>query len=162
MSLPSRRQCADLALDLRVEMEKLHPLICGLDTLGSVAHDGLRVEVAALRLQSFYTGIERCLVQISRVLNGGTPDGSDWHRRLLDRMGQATCERPAVLSGTSIAELQDLLRFRHLVRHLYAYELKAEPVERLRLQAVALWPRVREELETFQRWLTETAGSPAV
>jgi hypothetical protein len=54
----------------------------------------------------------------------------------------------------SIASLQELLRFRHLVRHLYAYELQPEPVERLRTLALALWPEVRGELNTFQGWLT--------
>jgi hypothetical protein len=60
----------------------------------------------------------RCLVQIARVLNGGSPDGPEWHR--VRTAGAA--------------------RFRHLVRHLYAYELRPEPVERLRVQALALWP----------------------
>lgn len=115
--------------------------------------DGLRVDAAALRLQSLYTGIERCLLQISRVLNGGTPDGGDWHRRLLERMGHATSERPAALSAPSITGLQELLRFRHLVRHLYAYELQPEPVERLRLLSISLWPEVRGEQGGFQRWL---------
>ena len=55
------------------------------------------VDASALRLQSFYTGIERCFVLIVRVLNGGTPDGADWHRRLVERMAIATDVRPAVL-----------------------------------------------------------------
>ena len=108
-----------------------------------------------MRLQSFHTGIERCLVLISRVLNGGTPEGSDWHRRLLERMGQATSEGPVVLSAASIEALRELLRFHQLVRHLYSYALKAEPVERLRLEAVAVWCRVRENLRAFQVWLAE-------
>jgi hypothetical protein len=60
-----------------------------------------------MRLQSFHTGIERCLVLINRVLNGGTPEGSDWHRRLLERMGQATSEGPVVLSAASIEAVTD-------------------------------------------------------
>lgn len=160
MIAPSPRQRLDLALDLRVEEEKLAPLVRGLAALGPVLADPLLVEVAALRLQSFYTGIERCLVLISRVLNGGTPEGSDWHRRLLERMGQATSERPAVLSAATIEALRELLRFRHLVRHLYSYELKAEPVEHLRLEAVAVWSRVGEELRAFQIWLAEPLPPP--
>jgi len=52
--------------------------------------------------------------------------------------------------------LQELLRCRHLVRHLYPYELQPEPVERLRTLALALalWPEVRGELKVFQGWLT--------
>lgn len=153
MAPPTPEQLNDLALDLQVELGKLDRLIEGLDSLGPVLGDPLRVDAAALRLQSLYTGIERCLVQISRVLNGGTPDGAEWHRRLLERMGQTTDQRPAVLAADSIESLQELLRFRHLVRHLYAYELQPEPVERLRLAAKALWPLVQADLEQFRGWL---------
>lgn len=158
MVAPSPDQLNDLSLDLRVELNKLERLVEGIDSLGSVASDPLRVDAAALRLQSLYTGIERCLVQITRVLNGGTSVGAEWHRRLLERMGQSTDQRPAVLSAACIAELQELLRFRHLVRHLYAYELRPEPVERLRQMAVLLWPSVRAELERFRDWLSAAAG----
>ncbi len=153
MAPPTPQQLNDLALDLQVELGKLDRLIEGLDSLGPVLGDPLRVDAAALRLQSLYTGIERCLVQISRVLNGGTPDGAEWHRRLLERMGQTTDQRPAVLAADTIESLQELLRFRHLVRHLYAYELQPEPVERLRLTAKALWPLVQADLEGFRGWL---------
>ncbi|MEI6617003.1 MAG: hypothetical protein WCL59_10560 [Cyanobium sp. ELA507] len=154
MAAPSPQQLRDLALDLAVEERKLDALVDSLAALGVVAGDRLRVDAAALRLQSLYTGIERCSLQVSRVLNGGTPDGGDWHRRLLERMGQPTEERPAVLREASIASLQVLLLFRHLVRHLYAYELQPEPVERLRILSIALWPKVQAELNVFQGWLT--------
>ena len=161
MAAPSPQQLRDLALDLAVEERKLDALVDSLAALGVVAGDRLRVDAAALRLQSLYTGIERCFLQVSRVLHGGTPDGQDWHRRLLERMGQPTEERPAVLREASIASLQELLRFRHLVGHLYAYELQPEPVERLRTLALALWPEVRGELNAFQGWLTGPWASPS-
>jgi hypothetical protein len=161
MAAPSPQQLRDLALDLAVEERKLDALVDSLAALGVVAGDRLRVDAAALRLQSLYTGIERCFLQVSRVLNGGTPDGGDWHRRLLERMGQPTEERPAVLREASITSLQELLRFRHLVRHLYAYELQPESVERLRTLALALWPEVRGELNAFQGWLTGPWASPS-
>jgi hypothetical protein len=154
MEAPSTRELSDLALDLAVEVGKLDALVESLVALDAVVVDGLRVDAAALRLQSFYTGIERCLLQISRVFNGGTLDGGDWHRRLLERMGHPTQARPALFCAASINPLQELLRFRHLVRHLYAYELQPEPVERLRALAIALWPGVRGELDAFQCWLT--------
>ncbi|TVS02444.1 MAG: hypothetical protein EA413_12290 [Cyanobium sp. PLM2.Bin73] len=158
MAAPSPEQLADLSLDLQVEIHKLQRLIGGIQELGPLAEDPLRVDAAALRLQSLYTGIERCLVQISRVLNGGSGEGAEWHRRLLERMGQPTVRRPAVLSPATIADLQELLRFRHLVRHLYAYELRPEPVERLRCQALTVWPRVKVDLERFRRWLATGPG----
>ena len=77
MAAPSPQQLRDLALDLAVEKRKLDALVDSLAALGDVAGDRLRIDAAALRLQSFYTGIERCFLQISRVLNGGTPDGQE-------------------------------------------------------------------------------------
>ena len=72
------------------------------------------------------------LLLISRVVNGGTPSqGEGWHRRLLERMAMATDTRPAVLHESTQQELQEYLRFRHLVRNLYADELRPEPIQRL-------------------------------
>ena len=52
MIAPSPRQRLDLALDLRVEEEKLAPLVRGLAALGPVLANPLLVEVAAFRLPS--------------------------------------------------------------------------------------------------------------
>lgn len=144
---PSQRPLEDLAADLTVERGKLDTLV---ESLAELLHDWevegasrVRLDAAALRLQSLCTGIERCMVQIVRVLNGGTPEGADWHRRLMNRMTIPTGLRPAVLSEETAAALGELLRFRHVVRHLYAYELEPEAVERLLRRALTGWPRVR-------------------
>ncbi len=54
MAAPSPRDLRDLALDLAVETGKLDALVA----LGAVKGDRLRVNAAALRLQSFSTGID--------------------------------------------------------------------------------------------------------
>jgi len=96
--------------------------------LPRLGEGGELVEAAALRLHSFYTAVERCLLLISRVVNGGTPSkGEGWHRRLLERMATATEQRPAVFKEVTQAGLQEYLRFRHLVRNLYADELRLVP-----------------------------------
>ena len=56
MAAPSPQQLRDLALDLTVEARKLAALVDSLAALGDVAGDRLRIDAAALRLQSFYTG----------------------------------------------------------------------------------------------------------
>jgi hypothetical protein len=56
--VPADHRLAELRTDLQVERTKL-----------------------AVLVESLCTGIERCFVQIVRVLNGGPPDGADWHRR---------------------------------------------------------------------------------
>lgn len=156
---PWQRQLSDLQLDLRIERDKLSELVGSLERLEGRMQAGSAnsetFDSAALRLQSIYTGMERCLVLIVRVLNGGTPEGSDWHRQLLDRMAIATETRPAVLSPAVRAGLAELLAFRHVVRHLYAYELEADRVRQLLQRAIALWPGIEADLERFQAWLME-------
>ena len=81
-------QAADLLElrdDLSRECSRLHKLVTGLNELSQrLEHSADAVEASALRLHSFYTGVERMLLLISRVVNGGTPaQGEGWHRRLL-------------------------------------------------------------------------------
>ncbi|MBM5823501.1 MAG: hypothetical protein FJ082_13910 [Cyanobacteria bacterium K_Offshore_surface_m2_011] len=146
-------------MDLRVERSKLETLVESLRVASRALDQDplppLWVDAVALRLQSFYTGIERCFVLIVRAINGAPPDGADWHRRLLDRMTVASPARPAVLRADTAQSLGELLRFRHVVRHLYAYELEAEPVERLLGKVLGLWPEVSSDLDQFTAWLLE-------
>ena len=159
VQVPSERHLAELRTDLQVGRAKLSVLVESLAALQRAwdVPDGSqeRCDAAALRLQSLYTGIERCLVQIVRVLNGGPPDGADWHRRLLDRMTVPTEVRPALLDAATARGLAELLRFRHVVRHLYAYELEPDQVQRLLWRALELWPAVEQHLDAFDGWLQE-------
>ena len=113
---PSERHLSELRTDLQVERAKLSVLVESLASLQRAwdVSDGSqeRCDAAALRLQSLYTGIERCFVQIVRVLNGGPPDGADWHRRLLDRMTVPTEVRPVLLDAATARGLAELMRFR--------------------------------------------------
>ena len=160
--VPSERHLAELRTDLQVERAKLSVLVESLASLQRAwdVPDGSqeRCDAAALRLQSLYTGIERCFVQIVRVLNGGPPDGADWHRRLLDRMTVPTEVRPALLDAATAKGLAELLRFRYVVRHLYAYELEPDQVRRVVGRALELWPAVERHLAAFDAWLQELKG----
>ena len=92
-------QAADL-LELRDDLERetrrLEQLVESLLELESrLSSGGETVEAAALRLHSFYTGVERILLLVSRVVNGGTPSrGEGWHRRLLERMAMTPTRDP--------------------------------------------------------------------
>ncbi|MEB3354891.1 MAG: hypothetical protein VKM34_11785 [Cyanobacteriota bacterium] len=144
---PPPRRLRDLATDLAVERQRLETLIASLERLSqrwqSEGADAERVDAAALRLQNLSTGIERCLLQIVRVLNGGTLEGADLHRRLLDRLTQATDLRPPLLSASTAQSLPKLLGFRHVVRPLYADDLNPEQVNLRLAGALELWPRLR-------------------
>ena len=134
--------------DLQRESERLARLVSGVELLlPRLGEGGELVEAAALRLHSFYTAVERCLLLISRVVNGGTPSkGEGWHR-------------PAVFKEATQVGLQEYLRFRHLVRNLYADELRPEPIALLMRQLPPLWHLIQEDLLQFRHWLRSTASS---
>ena len=152
----------ELRDDLEREGLRLQRLVEGLLALQPrFSTSGEAVEAAALRLHSFYTGVERCLLLVSRVVNGGTPaKGEGWHRRLLERMALATATRPALLREGTQQQLQEYLRFRHLVRNLYADELRPEPIALLISQLPPLWQELQADLRSFQAWLTAVAEPP--
>lgn len=157
-------QAADLLElrdDLTRETRRLEQLVESLVALESrLSSGGDPVEAAALRLHSFYTGVERMLLLVSRVLNGGTPSrGEGWHRRLLERMAMPTATRPAVVQERTQRDLQEYLRFRHLVRNLYADELRSEPIQRLIKQLQPTWTLLSTDIASFQSWLTTIAAS---
>jgi hypothetical protein len=119
----------ELRDDLSRECFRLYKLATGLSDLGQRLEGSAdAVEAAALRLHSFYTGVERMLLLISRVLNESTQQ-----------------------------ELQEYLRFRHLVRNLYADELRLEPIQRLIEQLQHTWPKLEADIKGFQSWLTSIA-----
>ena len=73
-------------------------------------------------------------------------------------MAMATDTRPAVLNDATQVELQEYLRFRHLVRNLYADELRLEPIQRLIEQLQSTWPKLDADITRFQTWLRSIAS----
>ena len=69
-------------------------------------------------------------------------------------MGPPTPERFALPTAVPNGSLSDLLPVRHPMRHLSAYSVQPDPVERQRTLPIALWPEERAELTTCQRWPT--------
>lgn len=76
-------------------------------------------------LHDFYGAAERALERVAVEMNGGAPGGSDSHVQLLQRMArELPGVRPAVLSEPTARQLVEYLRFRHLFRHRYGFELE--------------------------------------
>ena len=114
----------------------------------------LYVTAAALHLHDFYNGLERLFVIIASEIDQTVPGGSAWHRELLTQMTiPLTQIRPAVLTPETVRDLDEYLRFRHVVRQVYAFQLDAERVGMLVANVRPVYERVRGELEAFTRFL---------
>ena len=111
--------------------------------------DEYEIRSAGSLLHDFYSGVERIFERIAIRLDGDLPTGPSWHTYLLQRMTAPWAEvRPAVIDRALAARLQDYLRFRHIFRHTYGFDLEwgkcrglaegmVETLETLRAQLMA-------------------------
>ena len=114
----------------------------GLRARGSILHD-------------FYSGIERVFQRIAEELNGGVPQSGQWHRQLLTDMSLPIPDlRPAPINAALAEELGDFLRFRHLFRNTYGWELRADRIRRLEDRMPGVKDQFHSQVRDFLDWLT--------
>ena len=119
------------------------PSVFDLRAVGSIVHD-------------FYTGAERIFERIAVQIDEDLPSRPRSHTDLLRRMEHAWGERrQAVVDHDLALRLHRYLRFRHLFRHTYGYELVWEELRPL----VEVLPRVLADLKArLQPFFTSASG----
>jgi hypothetical protein len=121
------------------------------------ADQDLYLDSAALSLHSFYSGLEGSFELIAKSIDRVALDGETWHRDLLRRMAMELPDtRPAVISTDNALKLLEYLRFRHLVRNIYATSLSATKMAGLVDGLATLWQSVRQELLAFADLLEQS------
>ncbi len=152
----NKKELPVLVAEINDELAKLEKLVNRLATQQGRVDDEEISESAALRLHNFYTGCERIFKLIATEVNGVLSQSLDWHKRLLNQVAlEVAGIRPAVISTETRKDLEELLNFRHIVRNIYAYELKPERVEELVKLAIALYPRFAKEIAVFTAFLMD-------
>lgn len=112
------------------------------------------VESIALKLHNFYTACERIFERVAGELNGALPKTHDWHLRLLRTMSLEVPElRPRLLSSELAERLTDYLRFRHLVRNVYGFELDAGKMAPLVDEIGSVFEQLDAEVRGFVEYL---------
>jgi hypothetical protein len=113
------------------------------------------LEAAALNLHGFYNGMEHIFEWLARELDDGVPQGSSWHRELLDQMAlDVTGVRPPLLGAETRAALSEYLGFRHLVRNLYTWDFAPQKIHRLADMLGSTLDLLDADLTAFARFLT--------
>jgi hypothetical protein len=114
-------------------------------------------------LHHAYGAIESALTRVARTLDGGLPEGADWHQALLDTMALHIAGlRPAVLSAESVAHARVLLAFRHFFRHAYAATWEAARLNALRVHATAIEAPLHADFARLDKLLVDlSSGTPA-
>ncbi len=108
----------------------------------------------ALNLHGFYTGIEHIFEDIARTLEKSIPASAEWHMDLLTQMaGEIEGVRPAVISRESRACLDEYRGLRHVVRNVYAFNLRSARLHELTTGLKDCFDRVQKELLALAEFL---------
>ena len=116
-----------LATRLRAELIDLERVVLRAEHLFSKAvNDEDYLDGVALNLHGFYAGVERIFEQIAREIDGSLPGGPEWHRELLMQMSaEVSSTRPPVIGRNTRDCLDEYRGFRHVVRNVYTFNLRA-------------------------------------
>ncbi len=147
---------AALKADIDHELRNLKRLAKELDDILTTTKEEsiARTRAIGSLLHDFYTGVEKIFRQIATKVDQDLPAGEGWHIQLLKRMAiPIEGIRPQVIDETLENDLEEYLRFRHLFRNIYGFELKwtkCQPlVERLNYVICEL----EEQITKFESFL---------
>ena len=135
------------------EREQLQRLVSGMNRLLAKCRttDPTEIELSALAalLHSFYTGVENIFKRVTVELDGEPVRGDAWHRELLLRMKTSTANRPMLLSEELHDSLNEYLRFRHVFRHAYSFDLDWQKMAPLVLRLEETFQKLEKALDAF-------------
>lgn len=122
------------------------------------AERDLLLDSAALNLHDFYTGLERIFTHIATSVDQSVPTSPDWQRELLRQMtAEIPGLRPQIIPNTLAVNIDEYLRFRHVVRHIYAFELEPARVESLTSRLRSAFDEASAALIAFAMFLERLA-----
>ena len=108
------------------------------------------ISTCGLNMQSFYTSAENILYDIARMIDGDVPSGKSWHSELLEQMALPLPDiRDEVISNKTLALLDELRRFRHVVRSHYSFDLEYDRVKELSRQLGSCLEALSTDLQNF-------------
>ena len=139
--------------DISLELENIDRLVKEMDVLMNQMPqepDFLYIRAAGSILHDFYSGVEKIFERIALFIDKGLPKGEDWHTQLLIQMSKPIKGiREEVIGGDLLQGLKEYLRFRHLFRHIYGFELEWQLFSTLCISMASLADELRSTLDDF-------------
>ena len=135
------------------ERDQLRRLLARVQLLlakcSETAPDEIELSALAATLHSFYTGVENIFKRVSVELDGTSLRGEAWHRELLLCMARPGPNRPALLCPELHDALLEYLRFRHVFRNAYSFDLDWAKMSPLVLRLGETLHQVERSLDVF-------------
>ncbi len=140
--------------EIETELTALNRVINEYSAIPAETEEWVKIRTKASLLHDYYTGIERIFFRIASELNGGIPRTEQWPRDLLRDMSlDLDVIRPPVISDNLYQKLLPYLRFRHLFRNLYGFELEWEKMKELDESFSAVSSAWLREIRVFLDWM---------
>jgi hypothetical protein len=118
--------------------------------------DDYYLDGVALNLHGFYSGLERIFELIATRIDGKLPTGENWHQMLLNQMTVEISDvRPAVISESTYAQLDEYRGFRHVVRNVYTFKFEPAKIQKLVDNLSVVFTQVQAELDAFAEFLEQ-------
>ena len=151
--------------DEMAALERLiNVLITLLDQADTIPEIAL-IPALASYITDFYMGCERISERVVIALDGGIPEGSNWHEQLLRQVADSReadlgeKRRPPLWQGSLLLDLNEYRKFRHFDRHRYKLELKNDRVLDLAHQVQPTYQKIRQAIADFNQWLIQQSSS---
>ncbi|MFN7214886.1 hypothetical protein [Microcystis sp.] len=131
-------------------LQQLEIFLRELSNQSDVMYQNALINSIALNLHGVYTGIERIFEVIAKKIDQRFPTGDKWHRDLLEQMSVDIPKvRKAVITEETRLILDELRRFRHLVRSAYSCQLDEEKVLIIAHQIVNSYQTIINDIQLF-------------
>lgn len=134
------------------ELEKLHGDFDEYVNSHEIPYEWDELRVLAGLLHDFYNGVENFFKRVVTRIDQypAVLEGDNSHQSLLRYMSQKVKNtRPPVISDELRDELEEYLRFRHVVRHAYGHRYKWERMQSLVKNYPDVYRSVKEEFTSF-------------
>ncbi|MFP4522103.1 MAG: hypothetical protein ACLFQK_08165 [Fibrobacterota bacterium] len=108
------------------------------------------VRAEAMYIHDFYNSVENIFKFIAEELNGGIPKGESWHKTLLIEMkSDIPSIRKRIISNELYGMLEEILKFRHIVRNSYGIYLKSVRVRKISVITKKAAEQIKKEISLF-------------
>lgn len=114
------------------ELKKLKRLIDEAADIQVKKASNINIRAGGSILHDFYTGVETIFHAIATTIDETVPSGLSWHVDLLNQMTlNIEGVRSPIVNKDTARMLEEYLRFRHLFRKRYGFDLEWTNIKRL-------------------------------
>lgn len=139
--------------DIKIELENLERLTEEMKQLLSGIGDTpsfIEIRAAGSIIHDFYCGTEKIFERIALHIDKSLPQGENWHTELLLQMAKPlNGVRRAIITEGLLQDLKEYLRFRHLFRNIYGFELKWERFKEFCIRLEDIFRDLKFKIEKF-------------